>query len=39
MKNQDAKWVFRWSTPVFKVPIESQADWERRGNGTVVEVI
>jgi lipoprotein-anchoring transpeptidase ErfK/SrfK len=39
MKNEDAKWLFRWSTPVFKVPIESQNDWERRGNGTLVEII
>ena len=39
MRNEDAKWLFRWSTPVFKTPIESQDDWERRGNGTVVEVI
>ncbi len=38
MKNEDAKWLFRWSTPVFKVPIESQTDWERRGNGTLVEI-
>jgi lipoprotein-anchoring transpeptidase ErfK/SrfK len=39
MKNDDAKWLFRWSTPVFKTPIESPKDWERRGNGTLVEVI
>ncbi len=39
MRNEDAKWLFRWSTPVFKTPIESRADWERRGYGTVVEVI
>jgi lipoprotein-anchoring transpeptidase ErfK/SrfK len=38
MRNEDAKWLFRWSTPVFDTPIESHADWERRGNGTQVEV-
>ncbi len=36
MRNEDAKWLFRWTTPVFKTPIESRADWERRGNGTLV---
>jgi lipoprotein-anchoring transpeptidase ErfK/SrfK len=39
MRNDDAKWLFRWSTPVFNTPIESQEDWERRGNGTQVEVV
>jgi lipoprotein-anchoring transpeptidase ErfK/SrfK len=38
MRNEDAKWLFRWSTPEFKTPIESNADWERRGNGTQVEI-
>jgi len=38
MRNEDSKWLFRWSTPVFKTPIESQDDWERRGNGTLVEI-
>lgn len=38
MRNEDAKWLFRWSTPEFKTPIESRSDWERRGNGTLVEV-
>jgi lipoprotein-anchoring transpeptidase ErfK/SrfK len=38
MRNEDAKWLFRWSTPVFKTPIETQDDWERRGNGTLVEI-
>ncbi len=39
MRNEDAKWLFRWSTPYFKTPVESQDDWERRGNGTIVDVI
>ncbi len=38
LRNEDALWLFRWSTPVFKTPVESHADWERRGNGTHVEV-
>jgi lipoprotein-anchoring transpeptidase ErfK/SrfK len=38
MRNEDALWLFRWSTPAFKTPIESRDDWERRGNGTRVVV-
>jgi len=38
MRNEDAKWLFRWSTPVFETPIESRSGWERRGNGTQVEI-
>ena len=38
MRNEDAKWLFRWSTPVFETPVESRAGWERRGNGTQVEI-
>jgi lipoprotein-anchoring transpeptidase ErfK/SrfK len=38
MRNAEARWLFRWSTPDFKLPIESHADWERRGNGTYVEI-
>jgi len=38
LSNEDARWLFRWSTPEFKTPIESRQDWERRGNGTRVEV-
>jgi lipoprotein-anchoring transpeptidase ErfK/SrfK len=38
MRNEDALWLFRWSTPEFKTPIESRDDWERRGNGTRVVV-
>jgi len=39
MRNEDAKWLFRWTTPTFKIPIETRADWERRGNGTRVDVV
>ncbi len=38
MRNEDARWLFLWSTPEFKTPIETNADWERRGNGTQVEI-
>lgn len=36
MRNEEAKWLFRWSTPVFKTPIENHQDWEQRGMGTRV---
>jgi hypothetical protein len=39
LRNEDAKWIFRWTTPVFKTPIESKTDWEQTGYGTVVDVI
>jgi hypothetical protein len=39
MRNQDAKWLFRWTTPLYDpTKIESPADWERTGNGTSVIV-
>jgi lipoprotein-anchoring transpeptidase ErfK/SrfK len=38
MPAEKAKWLFRWTTPVFKTPIEGHADWERRGFGTRVIV-
>jgi lipoprotein-anchoring transpeptidase ErfK/SrfK len=38
MRNEDAKWLFRWSSPIYDQKIESPADWERRGNGTAVNV-
>lgn len=39
MRNEDAKWLFRWSTPVFdSLKIESSRNWERTGNGTQVYV-
>ncbi len=36
MRNEDAKWLFRWTTPVFAEEINDHSDWERRGNGTLV---
>ena len=34
MRVQDAKWLYRWSTPVAE-----PGDWTRKGHGTRVEVI
>jgi hypothetical protein len=36
MRNDDARWIFRWTTPVFETTAQSQRDWEKRGNGTRV---
>ncbi len=39
MRNEDALWVFRWTTPVFDpLKIESHRDWERTGFGTKVMI-
>jgi len=39
MRNSDAKWLFRWTSPVFNVEdIKDHSDWERTGNGTAVEI-
>lgn len=39
MRNEDALWLFRWSTPVFDpTKIASSRDWERTGHGTKVVV-
>jgi lipoprotein-anchoring transpeptidase ErfK/SrfK len=39
MRNADAKWLFRWSDPVWEVPVEDRSAWDRRGYGTRVTVI
>jgi lipoprotein-anchoring transpeptidase ErfK/SrfK len=38
MRNADAKWLFRWTTPVFASKIESPEDWERTGFGTRIDI-
>lgn len=38
MRNEDALWLFRWTTPVFADTINDHSDWERRGNGTPVKI-
>ena len=39
MRNSDAKWLFRWSAPVWEVPVKDRSAWDRRGYGTRVSVI
>jgi lipoprotein-anchoring transpeptidase ErfK/SrfK len=36
MRNEDAKWLFRWTTPAFNEEITSHSDWEKTGNGTAI---
>lgn len=38
MRNNDAKWLFRWTTPHWEVPVRDPAAWDRRGHGTRVIV-
>lgn len=39
MRNEDARWLFRWSTPMFQpLDVHGRADWEKTGHGTLVEV-
>ena len=38
MRNADAKWLFRWSEPVYYSEIRSHDDWERTGRGTAVHI-
>ena len=39
MRNADAKWLFRWTTPVFDPEIKENSNWEQTGYGTVVDII
>lgn len=39
MRNPDAKWLFRWVTPEWEIPVKDPAMWDRRGFGTQVEVV
>jgi lipoprotein-anchoring transpeptidase ErfK/SrfK len=36
MRNEDARWLFRWVTPTFKLPVLERANWDSRGYGTQV---
>lgn len=36
MRNQDAKWLFRWVTPQYDYPIQDRSGWDARGYGTQV---
>jgi lipoprotein-anchoring transpeptidase ErfK/SrfK len=36
MRTEESKWLFRWTTPIFKTPIANHRNWEQRGLGTLV---
>jgi lipoprotein-anchoring transpeptidase ErfK/SrfK len=38
MRPSDALWLFRWTYPIFEVPVTSRSMWEKRGFGTTVWV-
>jgi lipoprotein-anchoring transpeptidase ErfK/SrfK len=38
MRPADARWLFRWSYPIFEVPVTDRSGWEKRGHGTIVDV-
>lgn len=38
MRNEDAKWLFRWTTPVYDTEIEDYSDWHAIGYGTQVVI-
>ena len=39
IRNEQAKWLFRWTNPVWNPQVDDQSDWEVRGFGTQVDVI
>jgi lipoprotein-anchoring transpeptidase ErfK/SrfK len=38
MRNPDAKWLFRWVTPYFDLPVADRRSWDARGFGTQVVI-
>jgi len=38
MRNEDAKWLFRWVAPSFELPITDRKGWDSRGYGTQVVI-
>jgi lipoprotein-anchoring transpeptidase ErfK/SrfK len=38
MRNEDAKWLFRWVDPTFIYPVSDRRSWDTRGFGTQVEI-
>lgn len=38
MRNEDAKWLFRWVTPAFDLPVQNRRNWDSRGFGTQVVI-
>jgi len=39
MRTEDAKWLFRWITPVYETPIHNPSNWDVRGRGTRVDIL
>jgi hypothetical protein len=38
MRNNDAKWLFRWVNPPYDPPYRDQCDWYRTGHGTRIVI-
>ncbi len=39
MRPHESRWLFRWTYPIFKLPIKDRSGWQIRGRGTPVDVI
>lgn len=39
MRPDEARWLFRWTTPAFPVPVLNKKMRDKRGRGTLVQVI
>ena len=38
MRNEDAKWLFLWTTPLYDPPYRDHCNWDVRGHGTKIIV-
>jgi len=38
MRNEDAKWLYRWTNPPYNPPYRGHCDWETIGRGTRIEI-
>lgn len=38
LSNKDAKWLFRWVTPAYDLPIQDRSNWDVRGHGTRIDI-
>ena len=36
LRNADAKWLFRWVTPTYELPVTDRSGWDVRGYGTEI---
>ena len=36
MRPSEVKWLFRWYTPIWEVPVKDRSTWDRRGYGSKV---